>query len=93
MKQLFIFILIFNLLSCKVRKSNITCDYDNALLTANNFFKKEGYIIDYYDCKVIDKKDMFIIKYILNKENMRGGGAELKISKTNCEIIDKVLYQ
>jgi hypothetical protein len=80
--------------SCKAPQFAIVpCDMEQAILVANRTVKKVGYSLDLLKYSIEPLDSFYVINYLPKDFNMRGGEAILKISQTNCKVVQKDFYQ
>jgi len=90
-KILFLLLCLFN--SSKSIGVLCDCNENKAIQTAMAKFRKKGYELDRYKMKVSEDTFFYKIKFILSDSIMEGGGADFKISKENCKILNQQFYQ
>jgi hypothetical protein len=88
-------ILILSLIcSCstsKIKKGN--CDKNQVKKITDDLMRKKGYDITFLNMIIDESLDAYAIKYIPKDTLSLGGGAEVKISKKDCQIIEQKFYQ
>jgi len=78
----------------KLMKLMVDCiNKDTAIQVANSLLKNEGKNVSLMNIEVSEKDNQFIIIYTLKDTLSLGGGAEIVIDKSDCEIITIKLYQ
>jgi hypothetical protein len=94
-KYLFLLaVLVLNSCNCTKEMTKSDCiNKDAAIQVSNSLLKNEGKDVSLMNIEVSEKDNQFIIIYTLKDTLSLGGGAEIVINKSNCEIITKKLYQ
>lgn len=82
---------IYGCSSLQKQKDTHPCNKEYAVQATDRRFKRKGFKMKYYESVVSQDSLYFYIIYQV-KEGY-GGGAEFKVSKKDCNIVDQKFYQ
>lgn len=86
---------LFLMYSCNITKTKtMECSKNEVQKITDDIMTKKGSL--QYLNRIIDENfnaDFYIIKYMPKDSLSLGGGAEIKVSKKGCTIIDQKFYQ
>jgi hypothetical protein len=88
-------ILVFSFASCGVSKKGTSpdeCTLESAIDKAKTRLKRKGFQLEHFNVNYAKQEKAFLIVFSLI-EISEGGGAEITISRDNCEIIDEKFWQ
>lgn len=72
---------------------NLHCTKASAIEIADQFMRKRHFKLSYYNKEIVETNNDFRIEYISKDSISLGGRAVLKISKSDCRIVKKILFQ
>ena len=87
-------LVLFLMYSCNTSKNAmVDCNKSEVQKITDDLMRKKGYDLNSLIIIIDETTDYYIIKYILKDTMSLGGGAEMKILKKDCKIVDGKLYQ
>lgn len=69
------------------------CNKSEVQKITDDLMRKKGYDLSSLNKTIDESPDYYVIKYMPKDTMGLGGGAEIKVSKKDCKIVDKKLYQ
>lgn len=69
------------------------CNSSELQKIADSIIQKKGFDLNLLDRYLDETKEYYLVKYSLKDSQSLGGGAEIKFSKKNCNVISKKFYQ
>lgn len=89
-----ILILLF-VYSCNTSKNSIVtnCNKNEVQKIADDLMNKKGYNLTSLNCTIDATPNYYLVNYFLKDTMSLGGGAEIKISKKDCRVIEQKYYQ
>jgi hypothetical protein len=89
-KSVLIYLLLF---SCTAGKKIASCDKETVTAISDKLVKKAGFKLSALKREVTENDSCYQVSYSPVQLNVRGGGAEIKILKKDCKVIEGKLYQ
>jgi hypothetical protein len=89
-----IVLILVLLFGCSTSKNVITdCNINDVQNISDGLMHKKGYDLSSLKSKMKELPDCYIISYFPKDSMTLGGGAEIKVSKKECKVIEMARYQ
>ena len=69
------------------------CDLNEVKGIADYAMKKSGYVLEALCREITETDTVFIVRYLPKDSLIRGGGAEIRVLKKKCKVIEIKRYQ